>query len=94
MITGLYETQWFVRLGDADRDALLRVPGAGGFEVMPGRPMKGYTVLPPSIIDDDRAVTTWVGRAIDYGRSLPPKAAKPPRTPKKASKPKRTATPD
>jgi TfoX/Sxy family transcriptional regulator of competence genes len=92
MITGLYETNWFVRLGDADRDELLQVPGAGGFEVMPGRPMRGYTALPPSIIDDDRAITTWVGRAIDFGRGLPPKAPKAPKTPK-ATKPKRTARP-
>ena len=92
MITGLYESIWFVRLGDADADELLRVPGAGGFEVMPGRPMSGYTVLPASIIDDDGAIARWVERAIEFGRSLPPKAPKAPRT-AKATKPKRTQRP-
>jgi TfoX/Sxy family transcriptional regulator of competence genes len=89
MITGLYESKWFVRLGDADREELLQVPGAGPFEVMPGRAMGSYTVLPPSIIDDDQVIGTWVGRAIDFGRSLPPKAPKAP----KVSKPRRIAKP-
>jgi hypothetical protein len=48
---------------------------------MPGRPMAGYLVLPPSIIADDRAIRRWVERAVDLGRSLARKAAK-------ASKPK------
>lgn len=89
MITGLYEAKWFVRLGDADRKRLLEVPGAGPFEVMPGRPMGGYVVLPASIVADDGAARDWAVRAIDFGRSLPPKAAKSSRSPKpgRAAKP-------
>ena len=80
MITGLHGSAWFVRLGELDAGELLRLPGAGPLEVMPGRPMAGYTVLPPSIVGDDRAVGTWVDRAIDFGRSLPAKSPKAPKT--------------
>lgn len=76
MITGLHESAWFVRLGEPDRAELLRQPGAGPFEPMPGRAMGGYLVLPPSIIADDGAARSWVERAMDFGRSLPPKAPK------------------
>lgn len=83
MVTGLHESSWFVRLAEPDRQELLGHHGAGPFEPMPGRPMTGYTVLPASVIDDDDAVRAWVERAIEFGRSLPPKTpkAKPRRQP-------------
>lgn len=87
MVTGLHGSAWFVRLGEPDAGELLRLPGAGPLEVMPGRPMAGYAVLPPSIVGDDSAVGSWIERAIDFGRSLPaksPKTAKPRRQPKSA----------
>lgn len=80
MVTGLHESAWFVRLAEPDRGELLRLPGGGPFEPMPGRPMSGYIILAPSIIADDRAVRSWVDRAIAFGRRLPaktPKASKP-----------------
>ena len=76
MITGLHERAWFVRLTTEDAVALQAI-GGGPFEPMPGRPMRGYTTMPAEVVDDDEAVRRWVGRAIEYGRSLPPKAKKP-----------------
>ena len=75
-VTGLHGATWVVRLAETDRAELLAVSGARPFEPMPGREMGGYVVLPPSIVADDAAVRHWVERAIDYGRSLPPKARK------------------
>ena len=72
---GLFGPDVFVRLPEADREALEKVGGAP-FEPMPGRPMTGFTLLPPSIIDDDEAIRAWVQRAIDYGATLPPKVPK------------------
>jgi hypothetical protein len=40
---------------------------------MPGRPMKGYGVLPPDVVGDDAELGRWVRRAIDHGRTLPAK---------------------
>ena len=76
LITGLFAANWFVRLGDSDRDALLKVPGAGPFEVMPGRAMGGYLLLPPATVADDAALRDWLDRAVELGRTLPPKAPK------------------
>jgi len=80
LVTSLHETRWIVRLPEEDRAALLAIPGTGPFEPMPGRPMNGYVALSPPIIDDDAAVRHWVGRAMAFGRSLPPKEPKAPRT--------------
>ena len=73
MVAGLFGRSWIVRLPDADREELLRIKGAGPFEPMPGRPMKGFAVVPPSIVGDDPAIDDWVKRAIAHGRSMPAK---------------------
>jgi hypothetical protein len=80
MVTGLHGRGWFVRLGDAALAEALALEGAGPFEVMPGRPMQGYALLPPAVIEDDTAVRNWVDRAIEHGATLPPKASKTPTT--------------
>jgi TfoX/Sxy family transcriptional regulator of competence genes len=76
MVSGLHGAQWFVRLGDEDRTELLALDGAGPFEVMPGRAMAGYAVMPPDVIGDDAEVRAWVQRAIAFGQTMPPKTPK------------------
>ena len=82
MVSGLFESRWHVKLGAEERHELESIPGAGPFEPMPGRPMTGFTLLPPSIVDDDGAIRDWVGRAVAYGATLPPKVPKPKATAK------------
>jgi TfoX/Sxy family transcriptional regulator of competence genes len=72
MATGLHEANWFVRLPD-DAAAELAEIGGQPFEPMPGRPMRGYVVLPPAIATDPAAVRAWVEQAIAHTGSLPPK---------------------
>ena len=81
MVSGLFGPSWHVRLGPDERRELEALPGAAPFEPMPGRPMTGFTLLPPAVVDDDAAVRQWVARAIAFGATMPPKTAK-----KKASK--------
>jgi TfoX/Sxy family transcriptional regulator of competence genes len=76
MVSGLYESTWFVRLADAERVELLAVDGTGPVEIMPGRAMTGYVSLPEALIADDRAIRAWVQRAIEFGQTLPLKAPK------------------
>jgi TfoX/Sxy family transcriptional regulator of competence genes len=73
LVTGLFAESWMIRLGDEDRAALLKLPDAGPFEPMPGKPMKGYARLPAAVVADDAQLDDWVRRAIAFGRSLPPK---------------------
>jgi len=76
MVSGLYESSWHVRLGPAETAELMRLDGAGPFEPMPGRPMTGFTLLPPAVVDDDTAIRAWVGRAVAHGTTMPPKVPK------------------
>ena len=73
LVTGLHAGRWFVRLPEDSRAEALALDGAQLFAPMPGRPMKEYVVLPPSVLDDSAALTPWLDLAVAYGRSLPPK---------------------
>jgi TfoX/Sxy family transcriptional regulator of competence genes len=73
MVTSLFNDHWVIRLPDADREELLAIDGAGPFAPMPDRPMKGYAIVPSSIVADDAALDVWLERAFAHGRSLPPK---------------------
>jgi hypothetical protein len=76
MFMSLFGDSLIVRLGDADRTALLALKGAKTFEPMPGRPMREYVVAPPTMVAGD-AIESWVTRSYAYAKGLPPKAAKP-----------------
>lgn len=73
LVTGLFARSWMIRLGDEERATLLALPGAGPFEPMPGKPMKGYATLPGDVVDDDAKLDAWIARAIDHGKTLPAK---------------------
>jgi hypothetical protein len=77
MVSGLFGSRWHVKLGPEERQALEALPGAAQFEPMPGRPMTGFTLMPQSVVDDDDEIHAWVGRAVRFGTTLPPKVPKP-----------------
>src|SRR5438105_1353750 len=76
MWTGLYTTNWVVRLPDAARTELLAIKGAANFEPVPGRPMTGFATLPRSVIDSPDALNAWLRRAWAHALSMPPKQPK------------------
>lgn len=84
MVSGLFGSHWHVKLGAAETAELMRHDGAGPFEPMPGRPMTGFTLLPESIVADDREVRQWVERAIAHGATMPVKTPKPKKAKAKA----------
>jgi TfoX/Sxy family transcriptional regulator of competence genes len=86
MFCGLYQESFIVRLADDERAKFLTRPGAAVFEPMPGRPMKQYVVVPPSVLADDTAIRGSLQDSVDYVSSLPKKE-------KKAKKPSRGQKP-
>lgn len=74
MFMGLCADDLFVRLGEADRDELLRA-GGSQLEPMPGRPMREYVTLPDWRTAPE-SVADWTRRSLDYAASLPPKKTK------------------
>jgi hypothetical protein len=73
LFASLHEEDVILRLGEADRGELLRVPGARRFEPRPGRAMGDFVVLAPAQTADDGALAAWIERARVHAASLPPK---------------------
>jgi TfoX/Sxy family transcriptional regulator of competence genes len=75
MFTGLFGESLFVRVSDRDRDELL-AEGGSDFAPMPGRPMRGYVVVPEGWAGRPDATRTWISRALEQTRALPAKQPK------------------
>jgi len=74
MCAGLFQDRVFARLGSADADAL--PGGAQPFEPMPGRPMKGYVLVPDDILADEERLTETLANAVRFTAAMPPKEKK------------------
>jgi TfoX/Sxy family transcriptional regulator of competence genes len=76
MFAGLHQENMVVRLGDDAREELMGYDGAAPFEPMPGRPMRGYATLPPSMLQDPHAAQRWLRVAFEHALAMPPKTKK------------------
>ena len=76
LFAGAFGEKLFVRLSEPDAVDALRRPGFLPFEPMPGRPMRGYAVLPPSVLRRTVQARGWVTKAWKYVSTLPPKSAR------------------
>ena len=73
MTVGIHADAFFVRLSVEDQEILLKKPGGGYLEPMPGRPMKEYVVLLEPVFRDPKRMNEWLGRSFQYTSSLQPK---------------------
>lgn len=81
MAGGTWGSRFMLRLSPVDRVAADAI-GCTPFDPMGGRPMSAYRVLPIDLAEPD--LSAWMGRAIAYTASLPPKPALKPRARKVA----------
>jgi len=73
---GLFQDSMMLRLGEADREKFLAIPGAALFEPMPGRPMKEYVGVPRKMLGDEKALRKWIASAFEHTASMPAKKKK------------------
>ena len=76
MFCGLFGEDLFVRVAEADRERLVAEGGAD-FAPMPGRPVKGYVMLPPEWQQRSERSRGWIERALETTSALPAKERKP-----------------
>lgn len=76
MFAGLHGERMMLRLPDGPRTELMAKKGGGPFEPMPGRPMKDYAIVPPSILADRGQLDDWLGKAFEHAQTLPAKEKK------------------
>jgi hypothetical protein len=80
LFAGLHKQSMIFRLSEKDQPAFLKLDGAGEFEPMPGRKMKGYVILENPLARGRKELARWISRSLAYASTLncnfPPK---PPR---------------
>ena len=89
MFCGLFGEDLFVRVSDEDQ-ARVHKQGGRAFEVMPGRAMTGYVVVPAGWQKKPDATRAWIVTALVWTRTMPAKDKS--KTAKKAAPKKATAT--
>lgn len=72
MAVGVHGEDLIVRSDPGRQAELLAEPGARVFDLT-GRPMKGWLLVAPDGAAEDEDLRRWVGRGLDFARSLPPK---------------------
>lgn len=77
MVGGLFQESMILRLSPGDLATIRDEEGTSPFEPRPGRVMRGYVVIPEGTLKSRARVKAWIGRALGYTSSLPPK---PPRS--------------
>jgi TfoX/Sxy family transcriptional regulator of competence genes len=77
MFAGAHQDDIILRLSKSDQDEILSIEGAAPFMPMPGRIMKDYVMVPPSIYKSESEFQKWLKRSSNYTMSLPPKIKKP-----------------
>jgi TfoX/Sxy family transcriptional regulator of competence genes len=72
MCVGVMGDELIARIGPEATEAALGRPGSRLFDFT-GRPMKGWVMVEPGALEEDDDLAGWVGEALAYVRTLPPK---------------------
>ncbi len=75
LFAGVFEDGIFLRLSPDDRAKFAKL-GAQPFEPIPGRAMREYLVVPPTIVKSKTRLNAWLEKSHAFAASLPPKAPK------------------
>jgi hypothetical protein len=72
MCCGVHDDELIVRLDHEQAEGALGEPHARVFDLT-GRPMRGWVLIAPAGVATDDGVRSWVGRGVEFARSLPAK---------------------
>jgi len=75
LLVGVAGDSLITRLGPDEAAIALKLPDVVPFDFT-GVAMKGWVVVEPDGIDSDASLRHWIDLALQFGRTLPPKAPK------------------
>lgn len=76
MFMGLHQNDLFLRLNEENKNKFIKEYQANLFEPMPGRTMKEYVVVPPSLYEQNLKLDSWIQKSLSYASNLLPKKRK------------------
>lgn len=74
MFAGIIKDELMLRVGPENSDELLARPGVRPMDFT-GKPMKGYVYVEPSAFATSEGLRGWIGHALSFVETLPPKGA-------------------
>jgi hypothetical protein len=72
MCLGVWEEALIARLGISEGERALKQPHVRPFDVT-GKPMRGWILIDLDGLESDRQLGEWIGLAVQFVRTLPPK---------------------
>lgn len=72
MCCGVHKDSLMVRVDPRHSEAALSDTHVEPFDIT-GRPMKGWLLIEAAGVDDDRSLRKWIGYALEFVATLPPK---------------------
>ncbi len=72
MCVGVWKTALIARIGPEQYEGALKESNVKVFDIT-GRAMKGWVLIEPDGIENDSQLADWIGRAVEYVETLPPK---------------------
>jgi TfoX/Sxy family transcriptional regulator of competence genes len=72
MLVGVWQTSLIARIGPDEYNDALKKAHVREFDIT-GRPMKGWVMVEPDGIEQDRHLTDWIERATKFVETLPGK---------------------
>lgn len=72
MCVGVWKDSLIVRLDATEGAAALYEPHVRDFDIT-GRPMRGWIMVAPAGLEEDRDLNEWIYRATEFVKTLPPK---------------------
>lgn len=73
MAVGVNKDDLIVRVDADEHDQLASQKNVRTFDLSGGRPMKGWLLVAPAGVKNDKDLRAWVKRGIEYAASLPRK---------------------
>ena len=73
MCCGVHDRSLMIRVGADRREEFLRHPHVGPLDIGRGRQPKAFLRVEPAGFEADDALTKWIGHALDFVGTLPPK---------------------
>jgi hypothetical protein len=78
IFAGLFGLSAMLLLDEPEKKKALALPGASMFDPMgDGRMRSDKVMLPPAMMKDPKRLSQWLGKAFQFGLTLPAKEAKP-----------------
>ena len=76
MMAGAHHDSIFLRLSEPDQDEILKREDVSHFTPRPGRMMREYITIPPSLYESEGEFGRWLERSREYVGAMPPKVKK------------------